>query len=51
MTAAADDFAELGSFLRQQARAYNEKAEKAMALYEKLPVKALLREPDLYEGV
>ena len=51
MTAAADDFAELGSFLRQQARAYNEKAEKAMALYEKLPAKALLREPDLYEGV
>ncbi len=51
MRRAADDFAEQGSFLRQEARAYNEQAKEAEALYEKLPTKALLREPDVYEGV
>ena len=51
MMRAADDFAEMGSFLRQEARAYNEKAEKAEKLYEKLPTKFILPEPDLYEGV
>ena len=51
MRRAADEFAELGSFLRQEARAYNEKAEKAMTLYEKLPTKFLLSEPDIYEGI
>lgn len=51
MMRAADDFAEMGSFLRQEARAYNEKAEKAEKLYEKLPTKFVLPEPDMYEGI
>jgi len=51
MRRAADEFAELGSFLRQEARAYNEKAEKAEKLYEKLPAKFLLSRPDVYEGI
>lgn len=51
MMSAADTFAEMGSFLRQEARAYNEKAQKAEALYEKLPTKFILPEPDMYEGV
>ena len=51
MLRAADTFAEQGSFLRQEARAYNEKAEKAEKLYEKLPMKAMLSAPDVYEGI
>lgn len=51
LSRAADDFAEQGSFLRQEARAYNKEAEKAEALYEKLPTKFLLSEPDMYEGI
>ena len=51
MLRAADEFAELGSFLRQEARAYNEQAEKAEALYERLPTKFVLRKPDVYEGL
>jgi len=51
MRRAADEFAELGSFLRQEARAYNEKAEKAQKLYERLPAKVMLSEPDVYEGL
>jgi len=51
MLRAADDFAEMGSFLRQEARAFNEKAEKAENLYEKLPTKFILPEPDMYEGI
>ena len=51
MMRAADDFAEMGSFLRQEARAYNEKAEKAEKLYEKLPTRFVLPEPDMYEGI
>lgn len=51
MQRAADNFAEQGSFLRQEARAFNKEAEKAEELYEKLPTKFLLAEPDVYEGV
>ena len=51
LQSAADDFAEMGSFLRQEARSFNEQAEKAEALYEKLPTKFLLAEPDVYEGL
>lgn len=51
MMRAADSFAEQGSFLRQEARAYNEQAKKAEALYEKLPAKFVLPEPDVYEGI
>ncbi len=51
MLRAADSFAEMGSFLRQEARAYNEKAEKAEKLYEKLPTKFILKRPDMYEGI
>ena len=48
---AADDFAEQGSFLRQEARSFNQKAEKAEALYEKLPTRFVLPQPDVYEGI
>ena len=51
LRSAADDFTEMGSFLRQEARSFNEQAEKAEALYEKLPTKFLLAEPDVYEGI
>ena len=51
LTRAADDFAEQGSFLRQEARSYNEEAKKAEALYEKLPTKFILAQPDVYEGI
>ena len=51
MLRAADTFAEYGSFLRQEARAYNKKAEKAEKLYEKLPTKFVLPQPDVYEGI
>lgn len=51
MRRAADDFAEMGSFLRQEAKAYNEKAKKAEKLYERLPTKFMLPEVDIYEGI
>ena len=51
LQSAADDFTEMGSFLRQEARSFNEQAEKAEALYEKLPTKFLFAEPDVYEGI
>ena len=51
LRSAADDFAEQGSFLRQEARSFNEKAEKAEKLYEKLPTKFILPQPDVYEGI
>ena len=51
MLRAADTFAEQGSFLRQEARAYNKKAEKAEKLYENLPTKIVLPQPDVYEGI
>lgn len=51
MMSAADDFSEMGSFLRQEARTYNQGAKKAADLYEKLPTKFVLPEPDIYEGI
>ena len=51
LSRAADSFAEQGSFLRQEARAYNKQAEKAEKLYESLPTKFLLSQPDMYEGI
>ena len=48
---AADNFAEQGSFLRQEARSYNEKALKAEELYEKLPTRFVLAQPGVYEGL
>lgn len=51
LSRAADNFAEQGSFLRQEARAYNEKAERAEKLYESLPTKFLFSQPDMYEGL
>ena len=51
MLRAADAFAEQGSFLRQEAKTYNKQALKAEALYEKLPTKFVLPEPDVYEGI
>ena len=35
----------------RKARAYNQKAEKAEKLYEKLPTRFLLSQPDMYEGI
>ena len=51
LQSAADDFAEQGSFLRQEARSFNQQAEEAEALYDRLPTKFLLPEPDVYEGI
>ncbi len=51
LTKAMDTFTEQGNFLRQEARAFNTKADKAVALYEKLPTKFLLSRPDRYEGL
>lgn len=48
---AADAFAEQGSFLRQEAKAFNKQAKKAKDLYEKLPTRALFEQPDWYEGL
>ncbi len=48
---AADLFAEQGSFLRQKARSYNEKAAHAMEVYDRLPTRFLLSQPDMYEGI
>ena len=51
LTRAADTFAEQGSFLRQQARDYNQKAEKAEKLYQKLPPRFLQSRPHKNEGI
>lgn len=51
LTRASDNFSEQGSFLRQEGRAYNTQAQKAEKLYESLPTKALLAQPDQYEGI
>lgn len=51
LTRAVDNFTEQGSFLRQEARSYNEKALKAESVYEGLPTKGLLSPPDVYEGI
>ena len=48
---ALDDFTEQGNFLRQEARAYNQEAEKAQKVYDGLPLRALFDEPDRYEGL
>ena len=48
---ALDNFAEQGSFLRQEGRTYNAQAEKARALYERLPARFLLRQPGIFEGI
>ena len=51
LTKAMDTFTEQGNFLRQEARAFNTKADRAAALYETLPTRALLSRPDRYEGL
>lgn len=51
MQRAADNFAEQGSFLRQEGRSFNQEAVKARDLYESLPTKFLLPLPDIYEGI
>lgn len=51
LQSALDDFTEQGSFLRQEARSYNKEAEKAEAVYEKLLLRFLFDEPDVYTGV
>lgn len=51
LTQALDSFNEEGSFLRQEARSYNERAKKAEKVYESLPTKFVLPQPDVYEGL
>ena len=51
LTRALDTFTEEGNFLRQEARTYNEKAQKALSMYEKLPTKFVLPRPDFFEGL
>lgn len=51
LSRALDNFAEQGSFLRQEARAYNEKADEAAALYKRLPTRFALEAPERYEGI
>lgn len=51
LSVASDNFTEQGNFLRQEARTFNAKAEKALALYEKLPTKFILSKPDVFEGL
>ena len=48
---ALDNFAEQGSFLRQEARAYDAQAEKAEKLYKSLPTRFVLEAPERYEGL
>lgn len=42
-----DDFNEQNNFIRQQARTYNEKAQKALDVYNSLPTKFLLKAPEV----
>ena len=51
LSVAADNFTEQGNFLRQEARTFNTKAEKARDLYGKLPTNFLLPQPDYYEAL
>ncbi|MBQ7487162.1 MAG: hypothetical protein IJT77_06695 [Clostridia bacterium] len=51
LSKARDNFDEQGNFLRQEARSFNTKAEKARDLYEKLPTSFILPQPDYYEGL
>ena len=51
LSVAADNFTEQGNFLRQEARDFNTKAEKAQKVYDKLLTKFVLSQPDYYEGL
>ena len=51
LTGAMDTFNDEGNLLRFEARSFNEAAQKALNLYEKLPLRALLAQPDYYEGI
>ena len=51
LTRALDTFTEQGNFLRQEARAFNTKADRAVNLYKTLPTAFLLPKPDQYEGL
>ncbi len=51
ITGEMDTFNDEGNILRQEARAYNEKAEKAKKVYDGLLLKALFAAPDVYEGL
>lgn len=51
LSRASDDFNEQGSFLRQEARSYNEDAQDAQDLYDMLPTRFVLPQPDRYEGI
>ena len=51
LTGAMDTFNDAGNLLRFEAKAFNEKAEKAQKVYEGLPFRFLFGEPDVYEGI
>ena len=51
LTGAMDTFNDAENMLRFEARSFNEKAEKALSLYERLPLRALLAQPDYFEGL
>ena len=51
LTRAMDSYNDAGNMLRQEARTYNDAAQKAKKVYESLPLRFLFREPDIYEGI
>ena len=51
LTGAMDTFNDAGNLLRFEARAFNEKAEKAEKVYDGLLLKGLFSRPDVYEGI
>ena len=51
LTGAMDTFNDAGNLLRFEARAFNEKAEKAEKVYDGLLLKGLFARPDVYEGI
>ncbi len=51
LTGAMDTFNDAGNLLRFEAKAYNEKAEKAQKVYDGLLLKGLFARPDAYEGI
>jgi len=51
LTRAMDTYNDAGNMLRQEARAYNQAAEKAKKVHDGLPFGFLFGEPDYYEGI
>ena len=51
LTRAMDTYNDAGNMLRQEARAYNQAADRAKKVYDALPLRFLFSEPDYYEGI